>query len=270
MDVISFSEAATANGRIESFIENPDSMSGVVTVPKVIASGETITIPAGRVAVLPNVQVDGVLNIEGEVFVPSGSTYGDRVMYEKINYIATQGQTVFSVNYDLGSVDVYVNGIRLASTDFVATSLTSVTIPDGVNAGDIVELVSFGAFTVADTYTKAETDNKLGFKANTADLKEIGVGQTWQDVKLNRAYNTVYTNSTGKPIKVCITITTLAGTSGSFQVESSLGSGTYLVCTVDSSSTGVGSNHGAIIPTGFRYKMVTSGTPTLGQWQELR
>ena len=205
MDVISFSEAATANGRIESFIENPDSTSGIVTVPKVIASGETVTIPAGRVAVLPNVQVDGVMNIEGEVFVPSGSTYGDRVMYEKISYIATQGQTVFSVNYDLGSVDVYVNGIRLASTDFVATSLTSVTIPGGLNAGDIVELVSFGAFTVADTYTKAETDNKLGLKANTADLKEIGIGQTWQNVTASRSAGVTYTNTTGKPIIISVT-----------------------------------------------------------------
>ena len=74
MDIIAFNEASTANGRIESFIENPDSTSGIVTVPKVIASTETITIPAGRVAILPNVQIDGVLNIDGEVFIPSGST----------------------------------------------------------------------------------------------------------------------------------------------------------------------------------------------------
>ena len=77
MDIISFNEASTANGRIENFIENPDSMSGIVTIPKVIASGETITIPAGRIAVLPNVQVDGTLNISGEVFIPSGATFGD-------------------------------------------------------------------------------------------------------------------------------------------------------------------------------------------------
>ena len=77
MDVISFSEAATANSRIEIINANPDSSSGIVTVPKTIASGETVTIPAGRVAVLPNVQIDGVLNIEngGEVFIPSGATF---------------------------------------------------------------------------------------------------------------------------------------------------------------------------------------------------
>ena len=77
MDVISFSEAATANSRIEIINANPDSTSGIVTVPKVIASGETVTIPAGRVAILPNVQIDGVLNVDGEVFIPSGATLGD-------------------------------------------------------------------------------------------------------------------------------------------------------------------------------------------------
>ena len=75
MDIISFNEAATANGRIKKFIENPDSNSGIVTVPKVIGARESVTVPAGRVAILPNVQVDGTLNIEGEVFIPAGSVF---------------------------------------------------------------------------------------------------------------------------------------------------------------------------------------------------
>ena len=74
MDIISFNEAATANSRIEICNANPDSTSGIITVPKVIESGETVTIPAGRVAILPNVQVDGDLVIDGEVFIPSGAT----------------------------------------------------------------------------------------------------------------------------------------------------------------------------------------------------
>lgn len=75
MNAVSYSLASKQAQRIEKFIENPDSTSGIVTVPKTIVSGETITIPSGRVAVLPNVQIDGVLNVEGEVFIPSGSTY---------------------------------------------------------------------------------------------------------------------------------------------------------------------------------------------------
>ena len=74
MDIVSFNEASTANGRIESFIENPDSTSGVVTVPTTIAAGETITIPAGRMAVLPDLQIDGDLVVDGEVFIPNGTS----------------------------------------------------------------------------------------------------------------------------------------------------------------------------------------------------
>lgn len=77
MDAISYSYADKQAKRINKFIENPDSNSGIVTVPKVIGAGESVTIPAGRMAVLPNVQVDGTLNIEGEVFIPTGSTFGD-------------------------------------------------------------------------------------------------------------------------------------------------------------------------------------------------
>ena len=99
MDIISFNEASTANSRIESFIENPDSTSGIVTVPKVIANGETVTIPAGRVAILPNVQVDGVLNVEGEVFVPSGATFGD--LDQRIDTL--NNTTINGVSFDGGS-----------------------------------------------------------------------------------------------------------------------------------------------------------------------
>lgn len=270
MDVISFSEAATANGRIEKINANPDSSSGIVTVPKTIASGETVTIPAGRVAVLPNLVIDGVLNVEGEVFVPSGSTYGDRVMYEKINYIATQGQTVFSVNYDLGSVDVYVNGIRLANTDFTATTLTSVTLVSGLNAGDIVELVSFGAFTVANTYTKAETDNVLSFKANTSDLKEIGVGQTWQDVTASRASGVTYTNTTGKPILISITFknTAVGGSCNAFFQAGTAGIEIGHIDLNDSTSSGAGTLSG-IIPNGDSY-IITIFQGVVEAWSELR
>ena len=74
MDAVAYSLASKQAQRIEKFIENPDSTSGIVTVPSTIAAGETITIPAGRMAVLPNTTVNGTLVIDGEVFVPSGSS----------------------------------------------------------------------------------------------------------------------------------------------------------------------------------------------------
>ena len=76
MDAVSYSLASKQAQRIEKFIENPDSNSGIVTTPKVIQSGETITIPDGRMAVLPNLTIEGDLVLEGtgDVFIPAGST----------------------------------------------------------------------------------------------------------------------------------------------------------------------------------------------------
>ena len=75
MDAVSYSHSAKQAQRIEKFIENPDSNSGVLTQPKVIEAGETVTIKSGRQAILADTVVDGDLVIEagGDVFVPAGA-----------------------------------------------------------------------------------------------------------------------------------------------------------------------------------------------------
>ena len=69
MDIISYNEGATANGRIEKFNTNPDSNSGVLTQPKKIEAGETVRIKSGRQAILTDIVVDGDLVIEADADV---------------------------------------------------------------------------------------------------------------------------------------------------------------------------------------------------------
>ena len=59
MDIISYNEASTANGRIEKFNANPDSNSGILTQPRVIKAGETVTVKKGRQAILVDTVVNG-------------------------------------------------------------------------------------------------------------------------------------------------------------------------------------------------------------------
>lgn len=98
MDIISFNEAATANSRIEKFIENPDSNSGVLTQPKVIEAGETVTIKSGRQAILADTVINGDLVIEagGEVFVPAGAGFSD--LEEQISTLDLTKQDNLIVN----------------------------------------------------------------------------------------------------------------------------------------------------------------------------
>jgi hypothetical protein len=80
-------------------------------------------------------------------------------------YTATASQTTFSGADDNGQtlayadskyLDVYLNGVLLvAGTDYTATTLTSVTLTSGASASDIVEIVAYDIFSVADTVSSA-------------------------------------------------------------------------------------------------------------------
>ena len=60
------------------------------------------------------------------------------------NFTATAGQTSFSVpSYTVGYIDVYRNGVRLVSTDFTATTGTTVVLSNACTVGDSVVTESF-------------------------------------------------------------------------------------------------------------------------------
>lgn len=106
MDIISFNEAATANDRIGRFNANPDSDSGLVSLPKKIDVGENVTIPDGRVVVHPNLEIDGTLTIEdgGELFVPFGGTLVSSDLVHPVDTIADLRNVTGKYKY------VYVTG----------------------------------------------------------------------------------------------------------------------------------------------------------------
>lgn len=102
MDAVSYAHSAKQAQRIKKFIENPDSNSGVLTQPKVIEAGETVTIKSGRQAILANTVLAGDLVIEagGDVFVPAGAGFND--LDQRIN-------TLDSTTAKLKSTNITVN-----------------------------------------------------------------------------------------------------------------------------------------------------------------
>lgn len=57
--------------------------------------------------------------------------------------VATEGQTVFSVSYTAGYIDVFLNGVRLSASEFIATNGTTVTLASGASAGDVLDVVEY-------------------------------------------------------------------------------------------------------------------------------
>ena len=73
----------------------------------------------------------------------------------------TGSTTVFPATYDPLYLDVFLNGVRLAPSDFTATNGTSVTLGSAAATGDTVAIVGYGTFQLSSHYTKPETDALL-------------------------------------------------------------------------------------------------------------
>ena len=95
---------------------------------------------------------------------------------ERQTYTATSGQTSFSAIYDVGFVDVYLNGVKLlAGTDFTASTGTAIILTTGATVGDVVDIVAYGAFNLANHYTKTQSDARYAL-ADDAVALAIALG----------------------------------------------------------------------------------------------
>jgi hypothetical protein len=93
-----------------------------------------------------------VLTVSGGTTVWSTPSTGGGTI-TRTDFTATGGQTVFTVSYTVGLIDVYRNGVKLATTDFTATNGTSFTLAVAANAGDIVQAVVFSSLNLYSTIT---------------------------------------------------------------------------------------------------------------------
>jgi hypothetical protein len=118
------------------------------------------------------------------MFVYSGSAWGAagsaiNGTSERYVFTATSGQTNFSAVYDVGYCDVYLNGIKLAPADFTANDGATVILATGATVNDIVDIVGYGTFLLADVYLKAISDAKYAHVANNlSDLTNVTTAKT--------------------------------------------------------------------------------------------
>lgn len=123
--------------------------------------------------------------------------------------------------------------------------------------------VLIGAGTSAVTSVAPGTSGNVltsnGTTWTSASQTGLGYGQTWQNVTASRALGATYTNSTGRPIQVLITVGAVAGigiatVSGVNIAQTETNSGTYVPLSF-------------IVPPGATYSF---SVESIIQWSELR
>ena len=102
----------------------------------------------------------------GKLKVFDGSSYqlaGSSVngTSQRFKFVATASQTTFSgadangntLAYDVASgtafADIYLNGVKLDTSDFTATNGTSIVLGSGASVNDILQVVAYGTFDLA-------------------------------------------------------------------------------------------------------------------------
>jgi trimeric autotransporter adhesin len=128
---------------------------------------------ANTVKVVAPGTANNVLTSDGTTWIsaaPTGGGGSGAGTITRTDFTATASQTVFSVTYPVGLIDVYRNGVKLATTDFTATNGTSFTLATGANAGDIVQAEVFNSLNIYSTIT---TDTFSGNGVQTTFIMSV-------------------------------------------------------------------------------------------------
>jgi hypothetical protein len=113
-----------------------------------------------------------ISNITSTTITGGGGGGGTGAFAEKVatETTATNNQTVFNGTYTVGFVDVFLNGAKLSESEYTATNGTTITLDEGANEGDIIEVIGLraapGAVHILDSNTGVGTASTINFGAN--------------------------------------------------------------------------------------------------------
>lgn len=190
-------------------------------------------------------------------------------------YTASASQTTFSVSYTAPFVNVYVNGVRLSSADYTATSGSNVILSIACAAGDVVNLVGFTSLTIGyglPTQTGNSGKYLTTDGTNVSWATVAGGGTTTNALTIGTGLSgTSFNGSSAVTIAIDSTVATLTGTqtltnktiSGSSNTLSNIGNGslTNSSITVNGSAISLG---GSATITANTTNTLTIGTGLSG------
>jgi len=95
-------------------------------------------------------------------------------------FTAGVAQTSFAVSYNVGFVDVYINGVRLTDSEFTGTSGTSIVLNESCFGGETVDILAYNTTSTGSggggISTESQTlNNVLGLGNTSSNGMSVGV-----------------------------------------------------------------------------------------------
>ncbi len=165
--ITNLANLANAHAAVSTVNTNLAAVQNFADVYRISSSAPTSSLNAGDLYFDTTANELKVYKSSG--WAAAGSTVNGTA--NRFEYTATAGQTTFSgsdnnsavLAYDSGFCDIFLNGVKLANADFTATSGNSVVLASGAAANDILMIVAYGTFQLANISIKDLTDTPAGF-----------------------------------------------------------------------------------------------------------
>ena len=185
---------------------------GIVTSNQI--TSQDIEVPG--ISYLNNIVLDGYLSIgnttgqQNQVLVSTGVGVTWSLLSKNSQLIiASPGQDTFLFSYEVGSVEVYINGVRLFPTEFTANDGISVVLVDPCFGGETVEIIAAqtlptGTSIIQSGITAKKDSVVIGGEGSTASVNFVGAGVAVTTSGLNQVDVSInaFSNPPGKTIYV--------------------------------------------------------------------
>lgn len=123
------------------------------------------------------------------------------------------------------------------------------------------------ATEVANKSNVSKTINPVD-AATIAQSTDLGVGQTWQNVTTIRSLGATYTNNTGRPIEVSISLPDTGSQSPTVTIN--VGGVNILINNYDAGGGISSFSHSFVVPVGATYRISVNISVPITTWAELR
>jgi hypothetical protein len=218
------------------------------------------TIPANPIkyqASAPSSPSTGDIWVDSDGDVTTGSQ-----QFQRFRFVASGGETTISgadangavLAYTAGLEQVVLNGaVLVRGHDYTATTGTTITgLSPALVASDVLEVFSFIAFTVANTYTQSQVDGLITSLGGT-NTAWTSYTPTWTGLTVGNATQIVVYKQIGKTVivrgQVTMGSTTSFGSDWTFSLpvtSKSFANNFVHFGTVEFRDAGTGVNYGTV------------------------